>query len=174
MSLRQVEHIAQVRQSAALGFNPEVTPCPYTQVPLRSLSLMRDDCWMRRRSLSISASASGGSATGSKALEEGQASEALKVENQDLRLRMAFNDECHAFDVSDREAIWKLAGDDIKVAVNEDGTVDPAPLRTVVGSLVERYPHSFVTRDLSSPALPVAGARTARCGQRRPAHRPPC
>ena len=97
-----------------------------------------------------------------KALEEGQASEALKVENQDLRLRMAFNDECHAFDVSDRDAIWKLAGDDIKVAVNEDGTVDPERLRTVVGSLVERYPH-FVKDD--GPTEP-AGAGGPPSGRR--------
>lgn len=97
------------------------------------------------------------------ALEKGQASEALMVENGDLRLRMAFNDECHAFDVSDRDAIWKLAGDDIKVAVKDDGTVDPARLRTVVGSLVERYPHFVKDKGPSEPAgagLPPSGRRT--------------
>lgn len=97
-----------------------------------------------------------------KALEEGQASEALKVENQDLRLRIAFNDECHHHEVSDRDAIWKLAGDDIKVVVNDDGTVDVERLRTVVGSLVERYPH-FVKDDAPEfvvPDGPPTGRRT--------------
>jgi hypothetical protein len=95
-------------------------------------------------------------------LEKGNADEALKVENQDLRLRMAFNDECHAHDVSDRDAIWKLAGDDIRVAVNEDGTVDPARLRTVVGSLVERYPHFVKDEgpDWEPPTGPPSGKRT--------------
>ena len=95
-------------------------------------------------------------------LEKGNADEALKVENQDLRLRMAFNDECHAHDVSDRDAIWKLAGDDITVAVNDDGTVDMTRLRTVVGSLTERYPH-FVKDDAPAwvaPDGPATGKRS--------------
>lgn len=96
-----------------------------------------------------------------EALEKGQAGEALKVENQDLRLRMAFNDECHAHDVSDRDAIWKLAGDDITVAVNDDGSVDPTRLRTVVGSLVERYPH-FVKDDGPGEVLPTGPASGRR------------
>lgn len=98
------------------------------------------------------------------ALEESRASEALQVENQDLRLRIPFNDECHHHDVSDRDAIWKLAGDDIKVAVKDDGTVDVERLRNVVGSLVERYPH-FVRDDGPDPepagsGLPPSGKRT--------------
>lgn len=98
------------------------------------------------------------------ALEDGKASEALTAENQDLRLRMAFNDECHHHNVSDREAIWKLAGDDINVAVKDDGTVDVERLRTVVGSLVERYPH-FVRDDgpdelPAGHGLPPSGKRT--------------
>ncbi len=75
---------------------------------------------------------------------------------------MAFADECHAHDVSDRDAIWKLVGDDIKVAVNDDGTVDMTRLRTVVGSLTERYPH-FVKDDAPAwvaPDGPASGRRT--------------
>lgn len=97
------------------------------------------------------------------ALEQGQADEALRNENQDLRLRMTFNDECHAFDVSDRDAIWRLAGEDIKVAVKDDGTVDAERLRTVVGSLVERYPHFVKDDGPAEPAgagLPPSGRRT--------------
>ena len=75
---------------------------------------------------------------------------------------MAFADECHAHDVSDRDAIWKLVGDDIKVAVNDDGTVDMTRLRTVAGSLTERYPH-FVKDDAPAwvaPDGPASGRRT--------------
>ena len=76
---------------------------------------------------------------------------------------VAFNDECRAHDVSDRDAIWKLAGDDIKVAVNDDGTVDMTRLRTVVGSQTERYPHFMKDEGPSEPAgagLPASGRRT--------------
>lgn len=95
------------------------------------------------------------------ALEDGKASEALTAENQDLRLRIAFNDECHHHDVSDRDAIWKLAGEDIKVAVKDDGTVDVDRLRTVVGSLVERYPH-FVRDDGPTEPAGAGGPATGR------------
>lgn len=89
-----------------------------------------------------------------KELEDGSASDELRAENAELRLRLAFNDACHDYKVTDREAVWRLAGDDLKTIVEDDGTVSSERLEAVVRSVVTRYPH-FTEDEAPEPDLPT-------------------
>ena len=53
---------------------------------------------------------------------------------------MAFNDTCHLYKVDDRDAVWRLAGDDLKTVADDEG-ISTERLDSVVRSVVSRYPH---------------------------------
>lgn len=59
-----------------------------------------------------------------------------------LRLRIAFNALAGDANLTDTEAAWKLAADDlVAVQVDEDGTVDADRLGQIVDHVAERYPY---------------------------------
>lgn len=71
-----------------------------------------------------------------------------------LTLRLAFITAAHAADLTDTDAAWKLAADDLRaVEVGEDGTVDANRLTQIVDHVTNRYPY------LTSAPFPAAADR---------------
>lgn len=88
-----------------------------------------------------------------KQLEDANTNEALQAENAELKLRLAFNEACYLHKVSDRDAVWKLGGDDLKAIVDDEGKISDERLESVVQSIVTRYPH-FAGDDETDEELP--------------------
>lgn len=68
--------------------------------------------------------------------------EALADQVRTLTLRIAFNGLAGNASLTDLDAAWKLAADDLRaVEVAEDGTVDSQRLGQIVAYVAERYPY---------------------------------
>lgn len=68
--------------------------------------------------------------------------ESLTEQVRALTLRLAFNGLAGEADLTDLDAAWKLAADDLRaVEVGEDGTVDTDRLGQIVKHVAERYPY---------------------------------
>lgn len=75
-----------------------------------------------------------------KAAEEQVAS--LTAENRNLRLRMEFNEAAIYADLTDPDAAWKLAADELAtVCIDEDGTVHSERVGEIIANVAERYPY---------------------------------
>lgn len=73
-------------------------------------------------------------------LEDEHGAEALRAENRELRLRLAFERATGEF--RDVDAAWKLAQDDLTtVDVDEDGTVDANRIGEIANALAQRHPY---------------------------------
>lgn len=63
-----------------------------------------------------------------------------------LTLRLAFTTAAHAANLTDTDAAWKLAADDLRVLdVADDGTVDTDRLTQIVDHVTNRYPYLATT-----------------------------
>jgi hypothetical protein len=68
--------------------------------------------------------------------------EALTEQVRTLTLRLAFNGLAGEAELSDLDAAWKLAADDLRaVEVAEDGKVDTDRLGQIVQHVAQRYPY---------------------------------
>ncbi|MGI9121207.1 MAG: hypothetical protein ACR2G7_14005 [Acidimicrobiales bacterium] len=68
--------------------------------------------------------------------------EALADQVRTLTLRIAFNGLAGDANVTDLEAAWKLAADDLRaVDIADDGAVDTERLGQIVAHVAERYPY---------------------------------
>ena len=68
--------------------------------------------------------------------------ESLTGQVRTLTLRLAFNDLAGEADLTDLDAAWKLAADDLRaVEVGEDGKVDTDRLSQIVQHVAQRYPY---------------------------------
>lgn len=96
----------------------------------------------------------------------------LTDENRTLRLRLVFNEAAADADLTDTNAAWKLASDDLAaVSIDEDGTVDVTRLGQIIDHIADRYPYLVAApaptpedqalRD-RFPALAPSGASTDR------------
>ncbi len=96
-----------------------------------------------------------------KALEDGQATEALRAENRSLRLRMAWDRATSDAQLRDADAAWKLAEDDLKaVEIKDDGTVDTNRIGEIVTYVITRYP--YLVDQEPEPAPPSDGFPNTR------------
>lgn len=77
--------------------------------------------------------------------------DALTGQVRTLTLRLAFNSAATSVKLTDIDAAWKLAADDLTaVDVAEDGSVDKDRLGQIVAHVAERYPY------LTSAPTPAA------------------
>lgn len=68
--------------------------------------------------------------------------EGLTEQVRTLTLRLAFNGLAGDAELTDLDAAWKLAADDLRaVEVAEDGTVDTSRLGQIVQHVADRYPY---------------------------------
>jgi hypothetical protein len=68
--------------------------------------------------------------------------DALADQVRTLTIRLAFNTLAGDANLTDLDAAWKLAADDLRaVQVGEDGTVDTDRLGQIVAHVAERYPY---------------------------------
>lgn len=80
--------------------------------------------------------------------------EDLTAEVRTLRMRLAFNSAATGANLTDADAAWKLASDDLRaVDVSEDGKVDTDRIGQIVAHVAERYPYlASETSPSPSPA----------------------
>ncbi len=90
-----------------------------------------------------------------RAKEAEAKAEGLAGQVRSLTLRIAFNALAGDAELTDLDAAWKLAADDLTVVeVAEDGTVDLGRLAQIVAHVAERYPY------LASAPAPATPAST--------------
>ena len=93
--------------------------------------------------------------------------EGLAGQVRSLTLRIAFNTLAGEAELTDLDAAWKLAADDLTVVdVAEDGTVDTERLGQIVAHVAERYPY------LASAPAPAIPAKTDAFLPTEPSGRP--
>ncbi|HRW36896.1 MAG TPA: hypothetical protein P5254_04305, partial [Aquihabitans sp.] len=88
--------------------------------------------------------------------------DALADQVRTLTIRLAFNTLAGDANLTDLDAAWKLAADDLRaVEVGEDGTVDTDRLGQIVSHVTERYPYfantptpATTTTDTFPPGVP--------------------
>lgn len=93
--------------------------------------------------------------------------EGLAAQVRSLTLRIAFNTLAGDAELTDLDAAWKLAADDLTVVdVAEDGTVDTERLSQIVAHVAGRYPY------LASAPAPATPAKTDAFPPTEPSGRP--
>ncbi|HWJ64876.1 MAG TPA: hypothetical protein VNS19_23085 [Acidimicrobiales bacterium] len=93
--------------------------------------------------------------------------EGLAAQVRSLTLRIAFNTLAGEAELTDLDAAWKLAADDLTVVdVAEDGTVDTERLAQIVAHVAERYPY------LASAPAPATPAKADAFPPTEPSGRP--